>query len=93
MHKKLLGLAVAMTALTSLFTAAQAQETKTIGVSIPAADHGWTAGVVYHANRVAAEQALRESEARFRAITNSIEQMIWSTRPDAAVLPAGVERS
>lgn len=53
MHKKLLGLAVAMTALTSIFTAAQAQETKTIGVSIPAADHGWTAGVVYHANRVA----------------------------------------
>ncbi|MBB5275072.1 ribose transport system substrate-binding protein [Rhizobium rosettiformans] len=53
MHKKLLGLAVAMTALTSLFAAAQAQETKTIGVSIPAADHGWTAGVVYHANRVA----------------------------------------
>ena len=28
-------------------------ETLTIGVSIPAADHGWTAGVVYHANRVA----------------------------------------
>lgn len=53
MHKKQLGLAVAMTALTSIFTAAQAQETKTIGVSIPAADHGWTAGVVYHANRVA----------------------------------------
>ena len=26
----------------------------TIGVSIPAADHGWTSGVVYHANRVAA---------------------------------------
>ncbi|WP_417268818.1 substrate-binding domain-containing protein [Celeribacter sp.] len=24
-----------------------------IGVSIPAADHGWTAGVVYHANRIA----------------------------------------
>ncbi|MDE2446470.1 MAG: ABC transporter substrate-binding protein, partial [Alphaproteobacteria bacterium] len=22
-----------------------------IGVSIPAADHGWTGGVVYHANR------------------------------------------
>jgi hypothetical protein len=28
------------------------------------------------------EAALRESEARFRAITNSIDQMIWSTRPD-----------
>ncbi len=28
------------------------------------------------------EDALRESEERFRAITNSIDQMIWSTRPD-----------
>jgi PAS domain S-box-containing protein len=33
------------------------------------------------AHRVA-EAALRESEARFRAITDSIDQMIWSTRPD-----------
>lgn len=50
MQKRLLGLAVAAT---MAFGAANAQETKTIGVSIPAADHGWTAGVVYHANRVA----------------------------------------
>jgi PAS domain S-box-containing protein len=28
------------------------------------------------------ETALRESEERFRAITDSIDQMIWSTRPD-----------
>ena len=28
------------------------------------------------------EQALRESEARFQAITDSIDQMIWSTLPD-----------
>ncbi len=27
----------------------------TIGVSIPAADHGWTSGVVFHANRIAEE--------------------------------------
>ncbi|MET7241760.1 substrate-binding domain-containing protein [Methylobacterium sp. EM32] len=34
--------------------AALAQDRKvTIGVSIPAADHGWTAGVVFHAERVA----------------------------------------
>lgn len=32
---------------------AGAEDAKTIGVSIPAADHGWTAGVVYHAERVA----------------------------------------
>ncbi|MGF0539173.1 substrate-binding domain-containing protein [Agrobacterium sp. ES01] len=50
MKKNLLGLAVAMTAMIGT---AYAADTKTIGVSIPAADHGWTAGVVYHANRVA----------------------------------------
>jgi ribose transport system substrate-binding protein len=38
---------------------AMAQDGKTIGVSIPAADHGWTAGVVYHAERVA-EQIRKE---------------------------------
>ena len=32
---------------------AQEEKKVTIGVSIPAADHGWTAGVVYHAERVA----------------------------------------
>jgi ribose transport system substrate-binding protein len=46
----MLGMAVAMAALIGV---AHAADTKTIGVSIPAADHGWTAGVVFHANRVA----------------------------------------
>lgn len=32
--------------------------------------------------RVEATAALSESEAKFRGIVNSIEQMIWSTRPD-----------
>lgn len=32
--------------------------------------------------RKSVEAALRESEERFRAITNSVDQMIWSTRPD-----------
>jgi ribose transport system substrate-binding protein len=51
-----MGMAVAMTGLmgTALMGTAHAADKKvTIGVSIPAADHGWTAGVVYHANRVA----------------------------------------
>ena len=51
MRKILIGAAVAMTALIG---AARADDMKvTVGVSIPAADHGWTAGVVFHANRVA----------------------------------------
>lgn len=50
MQKTFLG---AVFAAVAMFSTAQAQDAKTIGVSIPAADHGWTAGVVYHANRVA----------------------------------------
>ena len=52
MRKSIIGLtAVAMVALMG---AAHAEDKKvTIGVSIPAADHGWTAGVVFHAERVA----------------------------------------
>ena len=34
---------------------ALAQDKKVIAVAIPAADHGWTAGVVYHAQAAAAE--------------------------------------
>jgi PAS domain S-box-containing protein len=33
-------------------------------------------------DRRVTETALRDSEERFRAITNSIDQMIWSTQPD-----------
>jgi ribose transport system substrate-binding protein len=51
MRKRLLGVAVALVALAG---AVHAQDKKvTIGVSIPAADHGWTSGVVFHAERVA----------------------------------------
>jgi len=32
--------------------------------------------------RRSTEDALRQSEARFEAIANSIDQLIWSTRPD-----------
>jgi PAS domain S-box-containing protein len=35
-----------------------------------------------HVERVGAEARLRESEAQFHAIANSIDQMVWSTRPD-----------
>ncbi|MEP9371961.1 substrate-binding domain-containing protein [Mesorhizobium sp. KR1-2] len=51
MRKILLGLA--SVALAASMGTALAQDKKTIGVSIPAADHGWTAGVVFHAERVA----------------------------------------
>ncbi|SPZ46414.1 putative ribose/xylose/arabinose/galactoside ABC transporter, substrate-binding component [Agrobacterium tumefaciens] len=53
MRSKFIGVAFAALA-TVLAGSVHAQDKKvTIGVSIPAADHGWTAGVVYHAERVA----------------------------------------
>ncbi len=53
MRKGILSLAtVASLAMASTVGFAQ-EKSVTIGVSIPAADHGWTSGVVFHANRVA----------------------------------------
>lgn len=50
MRRIMIGLAAA--ALTATLAQAQ-QKNVTIAVSIPAADHGWTGGVVYHAERAA----------------------------------------
>src|SRR5690606_34262867 len=71
MLRKILGVAFAAAALAGT---AYAQETKTIGVSIPAADHGWTAGVVYHAERVA--ELIRKEHPDANVIVK--------TSPDAA---------
>ena len=40
-------------------------------------DRSWA-----HVERVRAQARLRDSEAKFHAIANSIDQMVWSTRPD-----------
>jgi ribose transport system substrate-binding protein len=78
MRKAMLGVAVAMAALMSV---AQAADKKTIGVSIPAADHGWTAGVVFHANRVA--KLLMEEYPGLNVIVK--------TSPDAATQANALE--
>ncbi|MGF7159932.1 ribose transport system substrate-binding protein [Rhodoligotrophos appendicifer] len=52
----------------------QAQDAKTIAVSIPAADHGWTGGVVYHAQ----EQA-KLLEKRYPGL-----KVLVKTSPDGA---------
>jgi len=49
--RKFLLAGVAMAALMGVAHAAD--QKYTIGVSVPAADHGWTAGIIFHANRVA----------------------------------------
>ncbi|GEO99837.1 hybrid sensor histidine kinase/response regulator [Methylobacterium haplocladii] len=50
------------------------------------AEDGTVVGVLNQGNEVTAhvrtQQALRESEGKFRGITNSVDQMIWSTLPD-----------
>jgi len=70
-------------ALAALFaTAAAAQDDKTvIAVSIPAATHGWTGGVVYHA-----EQAEQEIEAAFPDI-----DVVVKTSPSATAQVSALE--
>jgi ribose transport system substrate-binding protein len=72
MKFRFIGLAAA--ALLAIAGTAQAQEAKTMAVSIPAADHGWTGGVVYHA-----EQAAKALEARYPGL-----KVIVKTSPDGA---------
>jgi len=61
--------------------AARAQEKRTIAVSIPAATHGWTGGVVYHA-----EQAEKEIEAAFPHI-----DVVVKTSPSATAQVSALE--
>lgn len=62
-------------------TGAMAEEKKIIAVSIPAATHGWTGGVVYHA-----EQAEKEIEAAFPNI-----DVIVKTSPSATAQVSALE--
>jgi ribose transport system substrate-binding protein len=74
------GLSAALAAL--IAGAAAAQDGKTvIAVSIPAATHGWTGGVVYHA-----EQAEQEIEAAFPDI-----DVIVKTSPSATAQVSALE--
>lgn len=67
-------LAAGAMAFTGAANAQRAEKEVTIGVSIPAADHGWTAGVVYHAERVA--KLLQDEYPGLKVIVK--------TSPDAA---------
>jgi PAS domain S-box-containing protein len=46
---------------------------------------GYIGSVIDIDDRYEAEQRIRESEARFQAISNSIDHMVWSARPDGYV--------
>src|SRR4051812_12061900 len=74
---------IAAAAVGSLLLAGQAmaQDKKVIAVSIPAADHGWTAGVVYHA-----QQAAKEINAAFPGV-----EVVVKTSPSAAEQVSALE--
>jgi ribose transport system substrate-binding protein len=74
---------VATAALGALLLAgnALAADKKVIAVSIPAADHGWTAGVVYHA-----QMAAKEINAAFPGV-----EVIVKTSPSASDQVSAIE--
>lgn len=81
--RRALGLmsAASIAALAASGAMAQDKEKVTIAVSIPAATHGWTGGVVYHA-----EQAEKEIEAAFPHI-----DVIVKTSPSATAQVSALE--
>lgn len=79
--KRALGLLTAASLAVLTTTGAMAQDKKTIAVSIPAATHGWTGGVVYHA-----EQAAKEIKAAFPNI-----DVVVKTSPSATAQVSALE--
>ncbi|WP_127752708.1 substrate-binding domain-containing protein [Devosia sp. 1566] len=73
---------------------ALAQEKKLIAVSIPAADHGWTAGVVYHAQAAAEEiqaafpniEVVVKTSPSASAQVSALEDLTATRQPDALVI-------
>lgn len=73
---------------------ALAQEKKLIAVSIPAADHGWTAGVVYHAQAAAEEimaafpniEVIVKTSPSAPAQVSALEDLTATRQPDALVI-------
>lgn len=53
-----------------------------VRLAVAKAGDGFAVTIADLSERRRAEERLRESEARFAAIVNSVDQMIWSTRPD-----------
>ncbi|WP_103174042.1 substrate-binding domain-containing protein [Paracoccus sp. SY] len=81
LNQRALTLATAASLLALSAGGAMAQDKRTIAVSIPAATHGWTGGVVYHA-----EQAEKEIEAAFPNI-----DVIVKTSPSATAQVSALE--
>ena len=81
MLKRNLFAAIAVGSMLTVGGHAIAADKKVIAVSIPAADHGWTSGVVYHA-----EAAAKEINAAFPGV-----EVIVKTSPSAAAQVSALE--
>lgn len=74
---------IAAAAVSTLFIASHgfAADKKVVAVSIPAADHGWTAGIVYHA-----QAAAKEINASFPNV-----EVVVKTSPSATAQVSALE--
>ena len=92
---------VSLAVLGLLAGAAQAQEKKTMAVSVPTADHGWTGGVVFHAMEEA--KALEKKYPGLKVIVktspdpaaqaNALEDLSTQGIDALVVLPHDPERA
>lgn len=91
---KFIALAATMALGAALAGPAQAQDTATIGVSIPAATHGWAGGLNFHAQKTIKELGERHENLTFVLSTASdpgqqvsdIEDMMATRNIDALVV-------
>ena len=91
---KILLSTAALTAVLAAPALAQDGETTTIGVSIPAATHGWAGGMNYHANAAVERLGEQYPELEFILTTangaseqiNQIEDMVAVNQVDALVV-------
>ncbi|PIE32877.1 ribose ABC transporter substrate-binding protein [candidate division KSB3 bacterium] len=68
--KKIAGIAVvALMMVGLLISGAFAAEKIKVGISIPTADHGWTGGIVWWANKAVEEWKARDSDVEFFLVT------------------------
>lgn len=81
MKRRQFGFAAAAAAVAAATGAKADDMALTVAVSIPAADHGWTGGVVYHAERIA-----KALEANHKGL-----KIIVKTSPDGASQASALE--
>ena len=67
--KKLFGMLVIMVCIFTLTTGVLAADKIKIGVSIPSADHGWTGGIVWWAQKAVEEWSQKDPNVEFFVVT------------------------